>query len=111
MSLMSLHPRCLTTPPTCANLRTFLRSHDEVASPSQLCGRRGAEPRGARHGRNTRRLLDAVLEQIKAERVLLNARGQQGGVAAYRAWGYHKVGDARPWNGAALHDVMVLDLR
>ncbi|MFE9635743.1 GNAT family N-acetyltransferase [Streptomyces sp. NPDC006463] len=31
--------------------------------------------------------------------------------AAYRAWGYRKIGEARPWGeGADLHDVMLLDL-
>jgi hypothetical protein len=33
--------------------------------------------------------------------------------AAYRAWGYRKIGEARPRGegGAELHDVMLLDLR
>ncbi len=30
---------------------------------------------------------------------------------AVRAWGYRKVGEARPWDGADLHDVMLLSLR
>ncbi|MBB5119194.1 acetyltransferase [Streptomyces eurocidicus] len=59
-----------------------------------------------------RRLHDAVLGDTEAGRVLLNVRpDSKAASAAYRAWGYHKVGDARPWDGAALHDVMVLDLR
>ncbi|WP_435837921.1 hypothetical protein [Streptantibioticus parmotrematis] len=30
--------------------------------------------------------------------------------AAYRAWGYRVTGSSCPWAGAALHDVMPLDL-
>ncbi|GLV72218.1 hypothetical protein Shyhy02_02210 [Streptomyces hygroscopicus subsp. hygroscopicus] len=44
--------------------------------------------------------------------MLLNARPDvEAAQAAYRSWGYHKVGAAHPWEGAVLHDVMVLDLR
>ncbi|WKU47117.1 GNAT family N-acetyltransferase [Streptomyces sp. VNUA116] len=58
-----------------------------------------------------RRLHDAVLEDTRAERVLLNVRHDAvPAQAAYRSWGYRKVGEARPWEGAVLHDVMVLDL-
>ncbi|WP_424891254.1 GNAT family N-acetyltransferase [Streptomyces sp. XH2] len=58
-----------------------------------------------------RRLHDAVLEDTRAERVLLNVRRDAAPAqAAYRSWGYRKVGEARPWDGAVLHDVMVLDL-
>ncbi|MPY37452.1 hypothetical protein FNH09_41475, partial [Streptomyces adustus] len=32
--------------------------------------------------------------------------------AAYRAWGYRRIGEARPWGADAdLHGVMLLDLR
>lgn len=59
-----------------------------------------------------RRLHDAVLDGTEAERVLLNVHPEsKAAVAAYRAWGYQKVGEARPWEGADLHDVMLLDLR
>ncbi|MEU5030020.1 GNAT family N-acetyltransferase [Streptomyces milbemycinicus] len=59
-----------------------------------------------------RRLHEAVLADTTAERVLLNARPDVGAAqAAYGSWGYRKVGEAHPWEGAALHDVMVLDLR
>ncbi|GAA0558436.1 MULTISPECIES: GNAT family N-acetyltransferase [Streptomyces] len=58
-----------------------------------------------------RRMHEAVLTDITAERVLLNARPDaEAAQAAYRSWGYRKVGEARPWEGAVLHDVMVLDL-
>lgn len=51
-------------------------------------------------------------EEREAERVLLNVHpGSTAAVAAYRAWGYRKVGEARPWQGADLHDVMLLHLR
>jgi hypothetical protein len=51
--------------------------------------------------------------KIEAERVLLNVHpGSKAASAAYRAWGYRKIGEARPWGtGADLHDVMLLDLR
>ncbi|MEU1785956.1 GNAT family N-acetyltransferase [Streptomyces sparsogenes] len=59
-----------------------------------------------------RRLHEAVLDGTTAERVLLNARPDvEAAQAAYRAWGYRKVGEAHPWDGADLHDVMVLELR
>ncbi|MFJ7592160.1 GNAT family N-acetyltransferase [Streptomyces sp. NPDC097617] len=59
-----------------------------------------------------RRLHDTLLDGIDAERVLLNVHPEgTAAVAAYRAWGYRKVGDARPWGGADLHDVMLLELR
>lgn len=59
-----------------------------------------------------RRLHDMLLDGIDGERVLLNVHpDNKAASAAYRAWGYRKVGEARPWDGAALHDVMLLDLR
>ncbi|MGI5349224.1 GNAT family N-acetyltransferase [Streptomyces sp. CA-250714] len=59
-----------------------------------------------------RRLHDALLDGVEAERVLLNVHpGSEGAAAAYRAWGYRKVGEARPWEGAEVHDVMMLALR
>ncbi|MEU5427859.1 GNAT family N-acetyltransferase [Streptomyces olivoreticuli] len=58
-----------------------------------------------------RQLHYAVLNDVEAERVLLNVHPDSTTAqAAYRSWGYRKVGEARPWNGAELHDVMVLDL-
>ncbi|MFE2180618.1 GNAT family N-acetyltransferase [Streptomyces sp. NPDC059455] len=58
-----------------------------------------------------RRMHEAVLTDTTAERVLLNARPDvESAQAAYRSWGYRKVGEAHPWEGAVLHDVMVLDL-
>ncbi|MEV0185562.1 GNAT family N-acetyltransferase [Streptomyces sp. NPDC050625] len=59
-----------------------------------------------------RRLHEALLVGVEAERVLLNVHtDSKAASAAYRAWGYRKVGEARPWEGADLHDVMLLDLR
>ncbi|MEW1640422.1 GNAT family N-acetyltransferase, partial [Streptomyces sp. NPDC093801] len=57
------------------------------------------------------RLHETLLASVDAERVLLNVHpDNEAAVAAYRAWGYRKVGDALPWAGASLHDVMLLDL-
>ncbi|GAA1305897.1 GNAT family N-acetyltransferase [Streptomyces javensis] len=57
------------------------------------------------------RMHEAVLADTTAERVLLNARRDvKAAQAAYRSWGYRKVGEAHPCEGAVLHDVMVLDL-
>ncbi|MFD6880191.1 MULTISPECIES: GNAT family N-acetyltransferase [unclassified Streptomyces] len=60
-----------------------------------------------------RRLHKTLLDGIGAERVLLNVHpASKAASAAYRAWGYRKIGEARPWGeGADLHDVMLLDLR
>ncbi|MEU3633215.1 GNAT family N-acetyltransferase [Streptomyces fradiae] len=58
-----------------------------------------------------RRLHETLLGGLDAERVLLNVHPEsRAASAAYRAWGYRKVGEARPWPGAGLHDVMLLDL-
>jgi ribosomal protein S18 acetylase RimI-like enzyme len=58
-----------------------------------------------------RRLHETLLEGVAAERVLLNVHpGSTAASAAYRSWGYRKVGEAQPWEGADLHDVMLLDL-
>ncbi|GGW68575.1 GNAT family N-acetyltransferase [Streptomyces xantholiticus] len=60
-----------------------------------------------------RRLHKTLLDAIGAERVLLNVHpASKAASAAYQAWGYRKIGAARPWGeGADLHDVMLLDLR
>ncbi|WP_326737578.1 GNAT family N-acetyltransferase [Streptomyces sp. NBC_01022] len=59
-----------------------------------------------------RRLHETLLDSMEAERVLLNVHpGGKAASAAYRAWGYRKIGEARPWGtGEDLHDVMILDL-
>ncbi|MBL1091767.1 MULTISPECIES: GNAT family N-acetyltransferase [Streptomyces] len=58
-----------------------------------------------------RRLHETLLAGGSEERVLLNVLPEaKAAQAAYRSWGYRKVGEARPWEGAAPHDVMVLDL-
>ncbi|CAM5402075.1 hypothetical protein SAVIM338S_02021 [Streptomyces avidinii] len=69
--------------------------------------------RGPWRGRGVaRRLHDTLLDGLGAERVLLNVHPAAGAAsAAYRAWGYRKIGEARPrGTAAALHDVMLLDL-
>lgn len=59
-----------------------------------------------------RRLHEALLDGVEAERVLLNLHpDSKAASAAYRKWGYCKIGEARPWQGADLHDVLLLDLR
>ncbi|MHB6907233.1 GNAT family N-acetyltransferase [Streptomyces sp. DB-54] len=58
-----------------------------------------------------RRLHEALLDGIAAERVLLDVHpASEAAQAAYRSWGYRKVGEARPWGSADLHDVLVLGL-
>ncbi|MCX5405893.1 GNAT family N-acetyltransferase [Streptomyces sp. NBC_00335] len=64
-----------------------------------------------------RRLHTALLDGITAERVLLKVHQEAGTAsAAYRSWGYRKIGEARPPGADAgadtdLRDVMLLDLR
>lgn len=61
-----------------------------------------------------RRLHETLLDGTGAERALLNVHpASRVAAAAYRAWGYLKIGEARPGGGADadLHDVMLLDLR
>ncbi|WP_331723593.1 MULTISPECIES: GNAT family N-acetyltransferase [unclassified Streptomyces] len=59
-----------------------------------------------------RRLHETLTDGLEAERVLLNVHpASKAASAAYRAWGYRKVGEGHPWEGADLRDVMVLDLR
>lgn len=58
-----------------------------------------------------RRMHDALLADTSEERVLLNARPDvPAAQATYRSWGYRKIGSCHPWDGAVLHDVMLLDL-
>lgn len=53
----------------------------------------------------------ALLADAPEDRVLLNTRPEADAAqAAYRAWGYRQVGQGIPWRGAAVHDVMLLDL-
>ena len=64
-----------------------------------------------RHG-VARRLHEALLAGGYEERSLLNVHpSSEAAQAAYRSWGYRKVGEARPWDGAEVHDVLLLDLR
>lgn len=59
-----------------------------------------------------RRLHETLLGRVTAERMLLNVHPESAAAsAAYRSWGYRKIGEARPWQGADLHDVMLLELR
>ncbi|GGY89675.1 GNAT family N-acetyltransferase [Streptomyces poonensis] len=57
-----------------------------------------------------RRLHETLLDGIGAERVLLNVHpDSKAASAAYRAWGYRKIGEARLWGESTdLHDVMLL---
>ncbi len=46
------------------------------------------------------RLHKTLLNASGAERVLLNVHpASKAASAAYRAWGYRKIGEARPWGG------------
>jgi ribosomal protein S18 acetylase RimI-like enzyme len=52
----------------------------------------------------------ALVNGLDNQRVMLNSRPEATAAqAAYRTWGYRRVGAAIPWEGAAEHDVMVLD--
>ncbi|MFF2198773.1 GNAT family N-acetyltransferase [Streptomyces sp. NPDC058157] len=58
-----------------------------------------------------RRLHEALFATVDAERVLLNVHTENhAAITAYRSWGYRKLGDAHPWPGAPLHDVMLRPL-
>ncbi|MDJ1133629.1 GNAT family N-acetyltransferase [Streptomyces iconiensis] len=62
-----------------------------------------------RHG-VARRLHEALLTGGQEERSLLNVHpSSEAAQAAYRSWGYRRIGEARPWHGADLHDVLLLD--
>ncbi|MCZ0983256.1 GNAT family N-acetyltransferase [Streptomyces diastatochromogenes] len=70
--------------------------------------------RGPWRGRGVaRRLHETLLDGVVAEQVLLNVHpGGEAASAAYRAWGYRKIGETRPWGtGEDRYDVMLLDLR
>ncbi|WP_149561848.1 GNAT family N-acetyltransferase [Streptomyces cacaoi] len=72
----------------------------------ELAVRAGWRGRGV-----ARRLHGTLLGGLDAERVLLNVHPEgKAALAAYRSWGYRKIGEARPWAGADLHDVLLLDL-
>jgi ribosomal protein S18 acetylase RimI-like enzyme len=56
-------------------------------------------------------LHEALIDGLTCERVLLNTRPEAtAAMSAYRAWGYRKVGENYPWDGASLHEVLLLDL-
>lgn len=58
------------------------------------------------------RLHETLLGGIEAERVLLNVHpDSKAASAAYRAWGYRRIGEARPWDGPDLYVVMLLGHR
>ncbi|MFI0419001.1 GNAT family N-acetyltransferase [Spongiactinospora sp. 9N601] len=63
--------------------------------------------------RGVARLLHgALLDGTGAERVILNVHpAAVAATAAYRSWGYRRVGATRPSAGADRHDVMLLELR
>lgn len=70
--------------------------------------------RGRWRGQGIARYLhETLLDGIGAERVLLNVHpSSKAASAAYRSWGYRKIGKARPWGESVdVHDVMLLDLR
>lgn len=59
------------------------------------------------------RLHATLIDGLTAERVTLAVRPEPEAAparAAYAAWGYHKVGQAQPWDGAPVYDTMMLDL-
>ncbi|MEV7022133.1 GNAT family N-acetyltransferase [Kitasatospora sp. NPDC093558] len=52
-----------------------------------------------------------LVDGLENQRMMLNSRPEATAAqAAYRAWGYRRVGAAIPWDGAAEHDVLVLEL-
>ncbi|MFE0678067.1 GNAT family N-acetyltransferase [Streptomyces sp. NPDC058867] len=58
-----------------------------------------------------RRLHAALLDQVTAERVLLNVHPEsRAASAAYRSWGYVRMGSARPSDWPRAYDFMLLDL-
>ncbi len=58
------------------------------------------------------RLHTALAAAVTNERIMLNSRPEAAAAqTAYRAWGYECAGTAIPWNGAAPHHVLVLNLR
>jgi len=65
-----------------------------------------------RHGVGTR-LHAALLDGLTAERVTLTVRPEPEVAPArraYTAWGYRKVGQIQPWEGAPIYNSMVLNL-
>lgn len=60
-----------------------------------------------------RRLHASLFDGLEAERVMLNVNPENAAAAAaYTAWGYRVIGQARPAAaGAELRDVMMLNLR
>ncbi|MGW2868721.1 GNAT family N-acetyltransferase [Kitasatospora sp. NPDC001225] len=67
-------------------------------------------PRWRRQGIATR-MHRVLIDGIDNVRVMLNTQPEATAAqASYRAWGYTRVGSAIPWEGAARHDVMLLEL-
>ncbi|WP_370218913.1 GNAT family N-acetyltransferase [Kitasatospora sp. GAS1066B] len=52
-----------------------------------------------------------LVDGLGNRRVMLNSHWEAiAAQAAYRAWGYRRVGSTIPWEGAVEHDVLILDL-
>ncbi|MFB7472024.1 GNAT family N-acetyltransferase [Kitasatospora sp. NPDC056184] len=57
------------------------------------------------------RMHRVLVDGLDNARVMLNSRPEATAAqAAYLSWGYRRVGSAIPWEGAAVHDVMILDM-
>ncbi|GLY33460.1 GNAT family N-acetyltransferase [Kineosporia sp. NBRC 101731] len=53
----------------------------------------------------------ALINDLTHERVILNARPDAtAAMSAYASWGYRKIGQNIPWDGAAPHVVLLLEL-
>lgn len=53
-----------------------------------------------------------LIRALRAERVILNCRQDaEAAQGFYRALGYRRVTSVIPWHGAAVYDVLLLDLR
>lgn len=80
--------------------RTFVINELAVRAPFRKCG-------------VGTRLHTALLHGLTAERVTLTVRPEPEAAPArraYTAWGYRKVGQIQPWEGAPTYNAMVLNL-
>ncbi|WP_436772540.1 N-acetyltransferase family protein [Yinghuangia sp. YIM S09857] len=60
-------------------------------------------------GRGVVRHLHDLVVDGPEERVILNTRPDADAAqAAYRSWGYERIGRGHPWDGAGLHDILLL---
>ncbi|MFJ8577939.1 GNAT family N-acetyltransferase [Micromonospora sp. NPDC093277] len=86
--------------------RTLVETGDRTFALNEIMVRERWRRRGI-----ARRLHDALIKQVTAERAtLLVLPDNVAAQAAYRGWGWQKLGELQPFHDAPVYDAMILNL-